>query len=136
MHAIYGGTATMYYYKKAVDMGFNEAQQRLRSALQQEGFGVLTEIDVQATLKEKLNVAWEPYLILGACNPPFAHKALEAEHDLGLLLPCNTIVYSKDGKVFVAAVLPTVQLGKVGNPALMPIAQQIEEKLKRVIDAV
>ena len=104
--------------------------------LKKEGFGVLTQIDVKATLKEKLNIDREDYVILGACNPILAHQALEQEQDLGLMLPCNVIVYVKEGNTIIAAIKPTVQMEKIGNSKLNEIAMQVEEKLKRVIDSV
>lgn len=125
----------MYTYKKLVPLGYANTVARVKEELKKEGFGVLTEIDVKQTLKDKLNVDFEDYIILGACNPPLAYQALTAERDIGVLLPCNVIVYVQDGKTFVSAVLPTVQLGKVGNPKLLPIAEQVEEKLKKVVDA-
>ncbi len=126
----------MYQYKKEVGMSYPEAVARAREELQKEGFGVLTEIDVKATLKKKLDVDFEDYIILGACNPSMAYKALQAEQDLGLMLPCNMIVYSKKGKTFVAAIKPTVQMEKIRNSKLRGIAAQVEEKLKKVINSV
>ncbi len=125
----------MYTYKKSVPLGYANTVAKVKEELKKEGFGILTEIDVKQTLKAKLNVDFEDYIILGACNPPLAYQALTAERDIGVLLPCNVIVYVQDGKTFVSAVLPTVQLGKVGNPELLPIAEQVEEKLKKVVDA-
>ncbi len=125
----------MYTYKKPVPLGYADAVARVKDELKKEGFGVLTEIDVKQTLKTKLNVDFDDYIILGACNPPLAYQALTAERDIGVLLPCNVIVYVQGGKTFVSAVLPTVQLGKVGNPKLLPIAEQVENKLKKVVDA-
>jgi uncharacterized protein (DUF302 family) len=109
---------------------------KLTKVFKKEGFGVLTEIDVKQTLKTKLNVDFDEYIILGACNPPYAYQALTAERDIGVLLPCNVTVYTQAGKTYVSAILPTVQLGKVGNPELTPIAEEIETKLKKVVDAV
>ena len=126
----------MYQYKKQVGMGFPEAVARAREELQKEGFGVLTEIDVKAILKKKLGVDFDDYIILGACNPQLAHKALLAEQDLGLMLPCNLIIYSKKGKTFAASIKPTVQMEKIGNPKLAGIAAQVEEKLNTVIDSI
>lgn len=126
----------MYTYKKPVPLGYADAVARVKDELKKEGFGVLTEIDVKQTLKTKLNVDFEDYIILGACNPPLAYQALTAERDIGVLLPCNVIVYTQNGKIFVSAVLPTVQLGKVGNPKLIPIAEQVETKLKKVVNTV
>lgn len=125
----------MYTYKKSVPLGYADTVAKVRDELKKEGFGVLTEIDVKQTLKTKLNVNFDDYIILGACNPPLAYQALTAERDIGVLLPCNVIVYTQNGKTFVSAVLPTVQLGKVGNPKLAPIAEQVENKLKKVVDA-
>ncbi len=125
----------MYNYKKPVPLGYADAVAKVKEELKKEGFGVLTEIDVKQTLKTKLNVDFDDYIILGACNPPLAYQALTAERDIGVLLPCNVIVYVQGGKTFISAVLPTVQLGKVGNPKLLPIAEQVESKLKKVVDA-
>ncbi len=126
----------MYAYKKKVRMPMMKAIERTKEELKKEGFGVLTQIDVKATLKEKLNIDREDYVILGACNPTLAHQALEQEQDLGLMLPCNVIVYVNEGKTIVAAIRPTVQMEKIGNSKLNEIAVQVEEKLKRVIDQV
>ena len=117
-------------------MGYGEAVEKAREELKKEGFGVLTEIDVKATLKKKLDVDVDKYMILGACNPTFAHKALQAEQDLGLMLPCNTIIYEKGGKVFVAAIKPTIQMEKIGNPKLSDVAAEVEKQLKKVIDNI
>ncbi len=125
----------MYNYKKSGPLGYADAVAKVKEELKKEGFGVLTEIDVKQTLKNKLNVDFEDYIILGACNPPLAHQALTAERDIGVLLPCNVIVYVQSGKTYISTVLPTVQLGKVGNPKLLPIAEQVENKLKKVVDA-
>ena len=124
----------MYNYKKSVQLGYADAVAKVKEELKKEGFGVLTEIDVKQTLKTKINVDFEDYIILGACNPQLAYQALTAERDIGVLLPCNVIVYVQGGKTFVSAVLPTVQLGKVGNPKLQPIAEQVENKIKKVVD--
>ncbi len=125
-----------YGYKKQVDASFEDAVQKVKEELQKEGFGVLTEIDVKATMKKKLDLDYENYLILGACNPSFAHKALEAEKEIGLLLPCNVVVYEDVGSVFVSVILPTVAMGMVENSDLPNIAAEVEEKLKRVIDNI
>lgn len=126
----------MYAYKRSVPSGYADAVAQVREVLKKEGFGVLTEIDVKRTLKTKLDVDFDDYIILGACNPPLAYQALTAERDIGVLLPCNVIVYSHNGRTVVSAVLPTVQLGIVGNPELESIAEQVEAKLKKVVDAV
>lgn len=125
-----------YGYKKQCLISFGEAVQKTKDALAREGFGVLTEIDVKATLKKKLAAEYENYIILGACNPQFAFKALHEEKDIGLLLPCNVVVYEERGSVFVSAILPTVAMGMVDNPALGEIASAVEDKLKKVVDMV
>jgi len=125
-----------YGYKREVSLGYEEAVKRTREELQKEGFGIMTEIDVKATLKKKLNVDFDNYIILGACNPPFAYQALQAERDIGLLMPCNLIVYETGGKTFVAAVLPTASMSKVDNKKLEALAPQVEAKLKKVVDSV
>ena len=109
---------------------------RTREELAKEGFGVLTEIDVKATLKKKLNVDYDDYVILGACNPPFAFKALQAEKEIGLLLPCNIIIYRESGYTFASAILPTIAMSAVENNKLTGIAQEVEAKLKSVIDNI
>ncbi len=125
-----------YIYRKSAPVGYADAVAKVKEELKKEGFGVLTEIDVRQTMKTKLNVDFDDYIILGACNPSLAYQALIAEQDIGVLLPCNVIVYVQGGKTFISAVLPTVQLGKVGNPKLLPIAEQVEAKLKKVVDVV
>lgn len=127
---------SMYTYKKSISMGYADTVTKVREELKKEGFGVLTEIDVKQTLKTKLNVDFDEYIILGACNPPYAYQALTSERDIGVLLPCNVTVYTQAGKTYVSTILPTVQLGKVGNPELTPIAEEIETKLKKAVDAV
>lgn len=121
-----------------VPLSYDQAVEKTREELAKEGFGVLTEIDVKATLKKKLDVEFRPYIILGACNPPIAHQALSAETDLGLLLPCNVIVYDSDepGKSVVAAIDPVEQLRLTGNPAIEPFAQEVRARLERVLDGV
>ncbi|RME31800.1 DUF302 domain-containing protein [Candidatus Woesearchaeota archaeon] len=126
----------MYGYKKTVNRGYEEAVRKTKEELQKEGFGVLTEIDVRATLKKKLGVDFDNYLILGACNPPFAHKALQAERDIGLMLPCNVVVAEHEGRTSVSAILPSVAMSMIENEELKSIAVTVEEKLKKVIDSV
>lgn len=125
-------------YSHAIDLDrdFDAVVASTREALAGEGFGVLTEIDVQATMKAKLDVDREPYVILGACNPALAHKALTAEAELGVLLPCNVVVYRVGGHTRVSAVAASEMLGMVGNPALAPIAAEVSERLARVLSAV
>lgn len=125
-----------YGYTKQVSLPFGDAVERARIELAKDGFGVLTEIDVKATLKHKLDVDYDNYIILGACNSPFAYQALQAEKEVGLLLPCNVIVYEHNAKVFVSAILPTVAMGMINNPTLASIATQVEDKLKRVINSL
>jgi uncharacterized protein (DUF302 family) len=123
--------------QKTLDVGFDEALARVPEALKAEGFGVLTEIDVQATLKKKLDVDFRRYRILGACNPPFAHRALQHSLDVGMLMPCNVIVYETDtGKTVVSAVDPMQTMAAQGDPALRPLADEVRQKLQRVIDAL
>ena len=125
-----------YGHKRQLNLGYEDAVKRVREELQKEGFGVLTEINVKETLKKKLNVEFDNYVILGACNPPFAYKALQDEQDIGLLMPCNVIVYEHAGKTHVAATRPTVTMSSVKNEKLAPLASQIEAKLKKAIDSV
>jgi uncharacterized protein (DUF302 family) len=125
-----------YGYRKKVDIPYEDAVGRTKEELQKEGFGVLTEIDVKATLKKKLDVDFDNYIILGACNPPFAWEALKNERDIGLLLPCNVIVYEAEGQTYVSAILPTVAMNMVRNDKLETVAVQVEEKLKKVVDRI
>lgn len=125
-----------YYYKKEVDKTFEEAVEKTKTELSKEGFGILTEIDVKATLKKKINKDYDNYIILGACNPQLAYQALMAEKDVGLLLPCNVLVYEQSGKKYVSAIVPSVAMGMLENQYLAEIAKEVDEKLKRVVDAV
>ncbi len=125
-----------YGHKRQVSLGYEDAVKRVREELQKEGFGVLTEINVKETLKKKLNVDFDNYVILGACNPPFAYKALQDERDIGMLMPCNVIVYEQAGKTYLAATRPTVTMSSVQNDKLAPLATQVETKLKKAIDSV
>lgn len=115
---------------------YEQAVAAVTEALKSEGFGVLTEIDVKATLKKKLDVDFRKYIILGACNPSLAHEALSAELEIGLLLPCNVIVYEEGDGVVVAAIDPITALGIVGNVELASMAEQVNTKLNRVIDSL
>lgn len=126
-----------YGFGTMLDMPFAEAVERTREALKAEGFGVLSTIDVRQTMKEKLDVEFEPYVILGACNPALAHRALAVEHELGLLLPCNVIVHEHEGKSAVAIVDPAQMLGVVGdNAELQAVAEEAALRLRRVIVAL
>ncbi|GBD96995.1 MAG TPA: DUF302 domain-containing protein [Nitrospirae bacterium] len=126
-----------YYFSKILAVSFEEAVTKTTDELKKEGFGILTEIDVKEAMKKKLNVDFKNYKILGACNPPFAYKALQAEDKIGAMLPCNVIVQeTPDGKVEVAAVDPVASMQAVKNPALEEIAAEIQNKLKKVIDSL
>jgi uncharacterized protein (DUF302 family) len=125
-----------YTLSATTDHDMREAAERVRAALKTEGFGVLCEIDVQATMKEKLGVDGEPYLILGACNPPLAHRALSAEPELGTLLPCNVVVYVRDGITHVSAIDAERMLAIVGNDELAPVAEAVRAKLAAVVERV
>jgi uncharacterized protein (DUF302 family) len=123
-----------YTVSASTDLCFKEAVARVREELAADGFGVLCEIDVQATLKQKLDVDREPYLILGACNPPLAHRALEAEPELGVLLPCNVVIYQEDGQTRIAAVDAEQMLSIVGNDGLAPTATEVRRRLAAVVE--
>lgn len=124
-----------YYFSKTFKGSFNEAIQKVTEALNAEGFGVLTEIDIRATLKKKLDVEFYNYKILGACNPPFAYKALQSEDKIGTMLPCNVIVQEKQpGIIEVSAVDPVASMQAVSNTALNDIASKIQNKLRKVIE--
>ena len=125
-----------YGYTKHVALPFEAAVEKVKETLAAEGFGVLSEIDVKATMKKKLDVEYDNYTILGACNPQFAHRALQAEKEIGLLLPCNVIVYEDAGDVYVSAILPSAAMSVVDNDALATIAGEVEDSLKRAVDAV
>jgi len=126
--------ATSYTLSTTTELGFTEAADRVREELKSEGFGVLCEIDVQATLKQKLGVEGEPYLILGACNPTLAHQALQAEPELGVLLPCNVVVYTREGQTHISAIDAERMLSIVGNDQLAPVAADVRTKLARVVE--
>ncbi|MBU0757083.1 MAG: DUF302 domain-containing protein [Nanoarchaeota archaeon] len=126
----------MFGYKKIVDAGFMDTIEKVKHELYEQGFGVLTEIDVKKTLKEKINTEMDDYVILGACNPPFAHKIIELDKELGLMLPCNVIVYRKDDKTHVSAFMPSSILSMIDNPQVKIIAALVEEKLKAAVDNV
>jgi uncharacterized protein (DUF302 family) len=119
-----------------LDRPFDETVERVRAVLKEQGFGVLTEIDVQATLREKLGEAMEPYLILGACNPPLAHRALGVERRIGLLLPCNVVVRAQEGATVVEALEPRILAGLTGREELDPIAQEAAKRLEAALAAL
>jgi uncharacterized protein (DUF302 family) len=126
--------ATSYTLSATSSQTFAAAVERVRDELKTEGFGILSEIDVQATLREKLGVEEEPYLILGACNPPLAHQALSAEPDLGTLLPCNVVVYQRDGQTHISAIDAERMLSIVGNDSLASVAAEVRGKLAAVVE--
>ena len=126
-----------YYFSKVMNVSFDEAIERVTEELAKEGFGILTEIDVKATLKKKLDIDFRQYRILGACNPPFAHKALEAEDKIGLMLPCNVIVQElESGEVEVAAIDPIASMQAVQRPELQETAIEVRDKIQRIIDSL
>jgi uncharacterized protein (DUF302 family) len=125
-----------YGFSKTVDLSYEQAIEKVTAELKKEGFGVLTFIDVKETLKQKINVDFKKYAILGACNPPIAHKALQEEEELGLLLPCNVIVYEKDGRTRVSIFDPMVMTWIMENEQMKPIATEVQEKLQRVLKAL
>ncbi len=127
---------TGYTLSATTALPFAEAVERVREELKVDGFGVLCEIDVQATMKAKLGVDGEPYTILGACNPPLAYRALQAEPELGVLLPCNVVVYVRDGETHVAAVDAERMLSIVGNEELAPVAADVRARLAAVVERV
>ena len=126
-----------YYFSKTVTLSFEDAIEKVIAELKKEGFGVLTDIDVKQTLKKKLDVDFKKYRILGACNPPFAYKALQVEDKIGTMLPCNVIVQEIDeGRVEVAAIDPVASMQAVANPALKDVAEEVQGKLKKVIENI
>ena len=126
-----------YYFSKTLRISFEEAVAKVTEELKREGFGILTEIDVQATLKKKMDVDFRKYRILGTCNPPFAYEALLAEDKIGLMLPCNVIVQeTTDGKVEVAGIDPIVAMQAIQNPNLAGVANQVQAKMRKVIESL
>jgi uncharacterized protein (DUF302 family) len=126
-----------YHFTKTLDLPFDAAVSRVTEALGKEGFGVLTDIDVAATMKKKLGREFRPYRILGACNPQLAYRALEREDKIGTMLPCNVIVQQHDGgKVEVSAVDPVASMRAIDNPGLAEVAQEVQARLKRVVDGL
>jgi uncharacterized protein (DUF302 family) len=126
--------ATAYTLTRTTPLPFPEAVERVRAELKAGGFGVLCEIDVQATMREKLGAEGEPYLILGACNPPLAYQALQAEPELGVLLPCNVIVYERDGDTRISAIDAELMLSIVGNGQLAAVAAEVKQRLSAVVE--
>ncbi len=125
-----------YGFSKIVDLSFEDAVEKITAELKKEGFGVLTEIDVKDTMKKKLNVDFKKYKILGACNPPIAHKALQFEEELGLLLPCNVIVYEKEGKSAVSVFNPMIMTQIIDNKEMSEIAEEVKTKLLAALNRV
>jgi uncharacterized protein (DUF302 family) len=126
-----------YYFSKILNISFDKAVTKVTEALKKEGFGILTDIDVQGTLKKKLDADFRKYRILGACNPPFAYKALQAEDKIGTMLPCNVIVQELEGgTIEVAAIDPVASMQAIENPDLKGIAEQVREKLKNVVESL
>lgn len=125
-----------YGFSKTTDYSFDQAIEKVTEELKKEGFGVLTSIDVKDTLKKKIDVDFKKYTILGACNPKLAHGALQVEEELGLLLPCNVIVYEKNDKTVVSIFDPIVMTTVVENPEMKPVAEEVKNKLQRVFEAV
>lgn len=125
-----------YTFDRKIAGTFNDVVDRTLAALQKEGFGVLSDIDISATMKAKLGVEFRPYRILGACNPPLAHKALQAEDKIGAMLPCNVIVQEKESGIEVSAVDPLAGMERIGNPELSGIATEVAGKLKKVMESI
>ena len=129
-------TTSSYAFRTRLDLPYEQAVERVIVELKKEGFGVLTEIDVKATLRDKLNTEFRNYVILGACNPPLAHRALSTDLEVGLLLPCNVVVYEENGGSVVAILDPFTMLGAVNNSALEAVAQDARARLQKVIRAL
>ena len=125
-----------YGFTKELDIPYETVVEQAREALKKEGFGVLTEIDIKGKMKEKLGLDMKKYIILGACNPPNAYKALLAEENIGLMLPCNVVVYERAGKTVLSMIRPTVAMKMIDNAELQKIAEAIEGQLKKAFDAI
>jgi uncharacterized protein (DUF302 family) len=125
-----------YGFSKITDYSFEQAIEKVTEELKKEGFGVLTSIDVKETLKNKIDVDFKQYTILGACNPKLAYGALQVEEELGLLLPCNVIVYEKNSKTVVSIFDPIIMTAVIENPEMKPVAEEVKSKLKKVLEAV
>lgn len=124
-----------YGFIKELEKSFEEICKSMPDQLQKEGFGVLTKIPIHDKLKEKIGVDFKKYMIFGACHPPSAYKSLTAEENIGLMLPCNVIVYEKEGNTVIAIIRPTIAMQMIDNDELLPVAQEVEEKLKKVFDS-
>ena len=127
---------TAYGFMKKMDMPFEKAVELVTEELKKEGFGILTAIDLKEKFREKLNIDFKKYVILGACNPPFAYKSIQAEEAIGLFLPCNVIVYEKGDKTVIGIVKPSSAMGMIDNDELRDIAETVEEKLKKVFESL
>jgi len=125
-----------YGFVKEVENDFEAVVKKVEETLKQAGFGIITSIDIKEKFKEKLGIEFKKYMILGACNPAYAHKAIEAEENIGLMLPCNVIVYEKDEKVVIAAIKPSVAMKMIKNEKLKKIAKDVETKIKDVIEKI
>jgi uncharacterized protein (DUF302 family) len=125
-----------YGFAKKVNLSFEKLLEILPDHLKKEGFGILTQIDVKETLRQKLNVDFPKYVILGACNPPLAHQALLHEENIGLMLPCNVIAYVKNDDTYLAIVKPTSAMGAIDNPGLKEVAVEVEARLKLIFDSI
>jgi len=132
-----GGMSMSYYFAKTLNTGFDDAVRHTTEVLKQEGFGIITEIDVKETLKKKINIDFRNYRILGACNPALAHKALEIEDKVGTMLPCNVVVQDLGGgRIEVASIDPVASMQAIDNPRLKAAAEEVRSKLRKVIDAL
>lgn len=125
-----------YGFTKTTNESFEIIEEKVKQELKKEGFGILTKIDVKEKFKEKLGVDFKKYIILGACNPPNALKAIESEENIGLMLPCNVIIYEKDKSTAISIIKPSVAMGMINNPNLKELAFNIEQKLKKVLDNI
>jgi uncharacterized protein (DUF302 family) len=125
-----------YGFTKSLKEDFETLEERVKTVLKSEGFGVLTRIDLKEKFKEKLNVDYKRYVILGACNPPNAYKAIKAEENIGLMLPCNVILYEKDDQTVVSIIKPSAAMGMIDNPALKEIAETVEKQLLKVFESI
>jgi len=125
-----------YGYTKELNLAFDEAVKKVTEELKKAGFGIITQIDLKAKFKEKLGIDFKKYLILGACHPTSAHQAILAEENIGLMLPCNVIVYEKEGKTIISIIKPTVAMEMIKNEELKKIASEVEGKLKQVFDTI